>query len=345
MPRPDEGLIHEWLDGELGPEEAERVARLVAEDAEWAAAAAEARGLIAASSRILSALDAVPGGVLPAGSRAAPPAAPRRVMRPWMRAAAGLVLVAGTTYLVVDRSGTPAFDLEPQVRESTPAAMSEASEAKAPTIGRQDQPAISAAPTQVIVPTPAPAPPPAEDQVTGLRTRSQAAERASDDRALGSVVVTAAGAESARTESASAEKARTQAANAEQAREALSDASRAERRQELDRAAVRPRAATALAAPTGGVSGFSAKSATLRALEGCWRTTTTGGADSVVVTPAILGSRGDTLEILVGPPTRPATVVRSGDVLLLGAMLDALGVRVTFRAARTECPPATPAPR
>ena len=72
MPHPDEGLIHAWLDGELSPDEAARVARLVDEDPEWAAAAGEARGLIAASSRILGALDVVPGDVLPAGSRGAP---------------------------------------------------------------------------------------------------------------------------------------------------------------------------------------------------------------------------------------------------------------------------------
>ena len=59
MSRPDEGLLHAWLDGELEAEEAARVERLVAEDAEWSAAAAEARGLIAASSRILGKLDVV----------------------------------------------------------------------------------------------------------------------------------------------------------------------------------------------------------------------------------------------------------------------------------------------
>ena len=72
MPRPDEGVIHAWLDGELGAEEAARVERLVADDPEWAAAAAEARGLVAASSRILAALDVVAGDVIPQGGRAAP---------------------------------------------------------------------------------------------------------------------------------------------------------------------------------------------------------------------------------------------------------------------------------
>lgn len=110
MPRPDEGLIHAWLDGELDAAEAARVEQLVAEDAEWGAAAAEARGLIAASSRILGALDVVPGDVIPGGGRAAPAHDTSRIPTPqvaprsrgvptWLRVAAGAVLVAGVGYL------------------------------------------------------------------------------------------------------------------------------------------------------------------------------------------------------------------------------------------------------
>ncbi|MCE9601749.1 MAG: zf-HC2 domain-containing protein [Gemmatimonadetes bacterium] len=121
MPRPDErpddGLIHAWLDGELGAEEAARVERLVAEDAEWAAAAAEARGLMAASTRILGALDVVAGDVIPRGGSAAGTFAPTvdgsraptaRVTRwavpTWMRVAAGVALVAGVGYLGIERT-------------------------------------------------------------------------------------------------------------------------------------------------------------------------------------------------------------------------------------------------
>ncbi len=63
----DEGTLHAWLDGALPPDESARVEAHVAECATCAAAAAEARGVIAASSRILSALDDVPGGVIPDG--------------------------------------------------------------------------------------------------------------------------------------------------------------------------------------------------------------------------------------------------------------------------------------
>ena len=61
----DEGTIHAWLDGQLPQEEAQQVESHVAECRQCADAVAEARGLIAASSRILTALDTVPGEVVP----------------------------------------------------------------------------------------------------------------------------------------------------------------------------------------------------------------------------------------------------------------------------------------
>jgi len=93
----DEGKIHAWLDGELPSPEREALEAHVAQCAQCAAAVAEARGFIAASTRILTALDSVPGGVLPAastGSGMARPAVRRRfvVSRAWMAAAAVLVL-------------------------------------------------------------------------------------------------------------------------------------------------------------------------------------------------------------------------------------------------------------
>ena len=93
----DEGTIHAWLDGELPPAERAEVEAHVAGCAQCAAAVAEARGFVAASSRILTALDSVPGGVIPAsatGSGAARRAAPRRFVasRAWMAVAAVLVL-------------------------------------------------------------------------------------------------------------------------------------------------------------------------------------------------------------------------------------------------------------
>lgn len=76
VPHPDEGTIHAWLDGELP----EAGARALTDHLEGCGACrdavAEARGLLAASARIMRALDDGPGGVRarPAG---APPAAGR----------------------------------------------------------------------------------------------------------------------------------------------------------------------------------------------------------------------------------------------------------------------------
>jgi anti-sigma factor RsiW len=61
----DEGTIHAWLDGQLPPQEAQAVEAHVAECRQCADAVAEARGLIAASSRILTALDSIPREVVP----------------------------------------------------------------------------------------------------------------------------------------------------------------------------------------------------------------------------------------------------------------------------------------
>lgn len=127
----DEGTIHAWLDDALASDESARVEQHVRECAECAAAVAEARGLIAASTRILSALDDVPGGVVPrrvedegapvaAGAPAkavdvsgqqakgagAAPARRRRAwwQRPQFAAAAGIAFVAVALSVVWQRS-------------------------------------------------------------------------------------------------------------------------------------------------------------------------------------------------------------------------------------------------
>src|SRR4051812_45434922 len=71
MWHPEEGTIHAWLDGALPEAEARRVAEHVEGGcAQCAAAAREARGLIAGASRIVGALD---GGVpARAGGTSAP---------------------------------------------------------------------------------------------------------------------------------------------------------------------------------------------------------------------------------------------------------------------------------
>jgi hypothetical protein len=104
MSQVDEGLIHAWLDGQLPADDASRVERLVASDAEWAAAAAEARGLVAGASRILGALDHVPsayaGGHLERNAPHRPSVSRVSWGAPWVRAAAAVVLVAGISSVV-----------------------------------------------------------------------------------------------------------------------------------------------------------------------------------------------------------------------------------------------------
>ena len=99
----DEGTIHSWLDGALSADESARVATHVAECAQCEAAVAEARGFIAASSRILTALDHVPRGVVPA----APPVKWHN-RAAWRAAAAVLVVAVGSLVVVRGSDRKPA---------------------------------------------------------------------------------------------------------------------------------------------------------------------------------------------------------------------------------------------
>src|SRR2546423_9316019 len=97
----DEGTIHSWLDGAVSADEAARAEAHVKECPQCAAAVAEARGFIAASSRILTALDNAPRGVIPT-------AAPAKRVDPmvWRIAATGLGVAAGTLGVFMKGGGT-----------------------------------------------------------------------------------------------------------------------------------------------------------------------------------------------------------------------------------------------
>jgi Putative zinc-finger len=140
MQHPDEGTIHAWLDGALSAEEAAAIESHVAECEECSAMVAEARGLIAASSRIVSALDIIPGGVIPA-------AKPRR--RAWymstqLRAAAAVIVVAGASLLVM-RGGRKEAVMEESrptaATVSAPAPVAEMKKPEADFSGTQSKPA------------------------------------------------------------------------------------------------------------------------------------------------------------------------------------------------------------
>ena len=95
----DDGTIHARLDGALGADDAQGIDAHVSACGACADRVAEARGLIAASSRILMALDDVPAGVVaPAARDAAPPA--RWWGMRYSRLAAALAFVAAGTFLL-----------------------------------------------------------------------------------------------------------------------------------------------------------------------------------------------------------------------------------------------------
>jgi hypothetical protein len=114
-PHVDEGTIHAWLDDALPADERSAVEAHVAVCAVCAAAVAEARGLVAGASRILSALDGGLGAVSAAPrAGAATPIAAGRVGRPsprrwWAttnaRAAAALLIVAGGSGILLTTAG------------------------------------------------------------------------------------------------------------------------------------------------------------------------------------------------------------------------------------------------
>jgi len=166
----DEGTIHAWLDGELPPAEREAAEAHVASCEECRAAVAEARGFIAASSRILMALDAVPGGVLPASQESSLPArkhAPAwfRVSRAWMAAAAVLVLSTATVIAIRPRGNSAALRVAEAGKEQKATVM-------APNVGNtiaDSAPVVATAPvapsekSEANAPAPnAPAPKPAD---------------------------------------------------------------------------------------------------------------------------------------------------------------------------------------
>ena len=116
----DEGTIHAWLDGALDAEEAARVERHAAECGTCAAAVAEARGLVAGASRILTALDGVPGGIVPKTTASGGALRAKRARSLWTSlhltparaAAAAVVVVAVGTALVFSNSPNARFPIK-----------------------------------------------------------------------------------------------------------------------------------------------------------------------------------------------------------------------------------------
>ncbi len=131
MQHPDEGTIHAWLDGALSADEAARVDAHVKDCQQCQAAVAEARGFIAASSRILTALDNAPRGVIPA-------AAPKKRIDPMVWKIAATVLVVATGTFVVLNSGSSEDKTERNV--FTAAARQESQAVSAPSTANSATP-------------------------------------------------------------------------------------------------------------------------------------------------------------------------------------------------------------
>ncbi len=363
--RPDDGLIHAWLDGELGAEESARVERLVAERAAWAAAAAEARGLVAASTRILGALDVVAGDVIPRGGNASGVSAPTlvgsRVPAPrlttrrvptWLRVAAGVVLVAGVGYLGIDRSddGRPAASAAAISRASgaadavsgtvTPAVALSASRgvastATTPPSASQDTRRADAAKERdaafaqreaSVAESPLATPSP-----TGALVRQESATATTRGVAAGiaSGVVTLPSAET---------RGMLGATTAVTEREA-----RAKTTQRASSVAPSARSARALDSPSavGAVlTDRAAESIGARvSVTGCWRAETTAGVDSIQTSLRLVRMEGDTLVLALTPVGAEAWVVWESNVALRGTARGIAGIPAPFRAYQTMCLP------
>ena len=354
--RPDEGLVHAWLDGELSAEEASRVERLVAEDAEWAAAAAEARGLVAASTRILGALDVVAGDVIPRGGSAAGVSAPMLVgsrvpspwfttrrMPTWLRVAAGVVLVAGVGYLGVDRStprsaanGMRAYPRDDGRVAANPPASPAADPVADPAASRVASPVGSGAADAVageVTPRDAsiaelPIAPPAAASAL-VRQDSAATITRGVAGGTASGVVTRPSAESKEMLGATAGVPEREA-RAKSVQRAVSATPSIQSERVLDS----PNSISALMADRSVESVRARMSVT-----GCWRAATTARVDSIQTSLRIVRTEGDTLVMALTPLGAEARLVRESDDLLRGRARDAVGGFVAFVATRTRCAP------
>lgn len=358
--RPDEGLVHAWLDGELSAEEASRVERLVAEDAEWAAAAAEARGLVAASTRILGALDVVAGDVIPRGGSAAGVSAPMLVgsrvpslrfttrrMPTWLRVAAGVVLVAGVGYLGVDRT-TPmsaANGMRDLPRDDERAAASPPASPAADLIA---SPVVS----PVASPVASPVGSGAADAVAGdvtrrdasiaelpiappsaasalVRQESAAAITRGVAGGIASGVVTRPSAETKEMLGATAGVPEREA-RAKSVQRAISATPSIQSERVLDS----PNSISALMADRSVESVGARMSVT-----GCWRAETTARVDSIQTSLRIVRTEADTLVMALTPVGAEARVVWESNVALRGTARGIAGTAATFRAYQTTCLP------
>jgi hypothetical protein len=137
-PHLDEGTLHAWLDGALSEDEQHAVEAHVASCDLCAAKTAEARGLIAASSRILSSLDDVPRNVVPGAGDghviATPRVGARSIALRYGPIAAVAIFALGATLVLNGRRGakSPASALGRAPAESSSVAAADSVRNSAP---------------------------------------------------------------------------------------------------------------------------------------------------------------------------------------------------------------------
>ncbi|HEY7876587.1 MAG TPA: zf-HC2 domain-containing protein [Gemmatimonadaceae bacterium] len=158
MPHLDEGRIHAWLDGALGEDDRRATETHLTACAQCGRRVAEARGIIAASTRILTALDNVPANVVPARSASGGITASPHWGQRYGRLAAVIGFVAVGTLIVTrglnrhELTTRPTDAVAPQREKGEPAAAAAQSGA----------PRLPTTPTRqpVQIGAPAPAQPP-----------------------------------------------------------------------------------------------------------------------------------------------------------------------------------------
>ena len=171
---PDEGTIHAWLDGALDADTSRGLEAHVATCRACAERVAEARGLIAGASRIVSALDDAPTACGPAWGQApvAPAAPTTAAVRRWWRvtptraAIAATVLVAVGVSLTYERAAVdseasrvvPERGMATSTNVAAPTAAHAAPPARDPLLDSAVKRNIAAAnPPRVVEPAPGPA--------------------------------------------------------------------------------------------------------------------------------------------------------------------------------------------
>ncbi|HYW30268.1 MAG TPA: zf-HC2 domain-containing protein [Gemmatimonas sp.] len=132
---PDEGQIHTWLDGQLSEADASAMEAHVASCAECRSLVAEARGFVAAASRVVASLDDVPSGVIPKVEPVKRIVARRAWWnRPQLAAAALVFVMAGSAVVVGLGEGDDVVgtEIREMALDATPASTEAAASAGAP---------------------------------------------------------------------------------------------------------------------------------------------------------------------------------------------------------------------